>query len=60
MIATMTTSVAFIWFSTGNIKAVLWSGGFMVLVAVWAWRYPGSEEIHQSRKDAGKRVAWLK
>ena len=60
MLITMSTSVAFIWFSTGNIKAVLWSGGFMVLVAIWAWRYPGSHDEHQRRIDAGKKVAWLK
>ncbi len=60
MLITMSTSVAFIWFSTGNIKAVLWSGGFMALVAIWAWRYPGSHDEHQRRIDAGKKVAWLK
>jgi uncharacterized membrane protein YbaN (DUF454 family) len=60
MIATMSTSIAFVWFSTGNIKAVLWSGGFMALVAIWAWRYPGSEQEHQRRKDLGLRTAWLK
>jgi len=38
----------------------LWSGGFMALVAIWAWRYPGSEQEHQRRKDLGLRTAWLK
>ncbi len=60
MLITMSTSVAFIWFSTGNIKAVLWSGGFMALVAIWAWRYPGSVEEQKRRKKAGEKIAWLK
>jgi hypothetical protein len=60
MLITMSSSVAVLWFTTGNPKAVLWSGGFMALVAIWAWRYPGSHEEHKRRKDAGKRIAWLR
>ena len=60
MIVTMASSIAVMWFTTGNLKAIAWTGGFMVLVAIWAWRYPGSHEIHQARKDTGKRIAWLK
>ena len=60
MLLTMSSSIAVMWFTTGNLAAVLWTGGFMVLVAIWAWRYPGSEEIYQQRKAQGKRIAWLK
>ncbi len=60
MLVTMSSSLALMWFTTGNIKAVLWTGGFMALVAIWGWRYPGSEEEYQRRKDAGKKIAWLK
>jgi uncharacterized membrane protein YbaN (DUF454 family) len=60
MIAVMSSSLAFLWFTTGNPKAVAWSGGFMALVAIWAWRYPGSVEEYQRRKDAGKKIAWIK
>lgn len=60
MLVTMSSSLILMWFTTGNIKAILWTGGFMVLVAIWGWRYPGSEEIFQARKAAGKRIAWLK
>lgn len=49
MLVVMSSSLAFLWFTTGNIKALAWSGGFMALVAVWAWRYPGSEEEWQLR-----------
>lgn len=60
MILVMSSSLAFLWFTTENIKAVAWSGGFMFLVAVWAWRYPGSVEEQERRIKEGKRIAWLK
>jgi uncharacterized membrane protein YbaN (DUF454 family) len=60
MIGTMTISLIIMWFTTGNIAAILGSGLFMLLVAIWGWRYPGSEEEYQSRVTEGKRIAWLK
>lgn len=60
MIAVMSSSLAFLWFSTGNIKAVTWSGGFMALVALWAWRFPGTVEEHERRIKAGEKIGWLK
>lgn len=60
MLLTMSSSLAIMWFTTGNIKAILWTGGFMILVAIWGWRYPGSEEEYQQRLKEGKRIAWLK
>ena len=60
MLITMSSSVAVLWFTTGNPKAVLWSGGFMALVAIWAWRYPGSVEEHTKRIKKGYKVGWIK
>ena len=60
MVLVMASSLAFLWFSTENIKAVMWSGGFMALVALWAWRYPGSVEEQERRVKEGKRIAWIK
>jgi len=59
MIAVMSSTLAFTWFVSFNIKAVLFSGIFMALVAVWAWRYPGSVKEYQRRKDAGEKIAWI-
>ncbi len=59
MIIVMSSSVLFLWFTTENIKAVLWSGSFMLLVALWTWRFPGSVEEHQRRIDAGKKIGWF-
>lgn len=60
MIVTMTTTVLFLWLTTGNIIAVAWSASFMTLVAIWGWKYPGSLEEHDRRVAKGKKVAWLK
>ena len=60
MVIVMSSSLAFLWFTTYNIKAVLWSGGFMALVAIWAWRYPGSVEEQERRVRTGEKIAWLK
>ena len=49
MVLVMSSSIAFLWFTTYNLTAVLWSGVFMALVAIWAWRYPGSEEEWKKR-----------
>jgi len=37
----------------------VWSGGFMALVAIWAWRYPGTLNEYDRRVEQGKRVAWF-
>ena len=60
MIIVMSSSLAFLWFTSENIKAVMWSGGFMALVAIWAWRYPGSTIEWERRSDEGKKIGWFK
>ena len=60
MVIVMASSLAFLWFTTENIKAVAWSGGFMLLVALWAWRYPGTVEEHSNRLENNKKVGWFK
>jgi len=60
MIFVMSGSLAFLWFTTYNINAVIWSGTFMLLVAVWAWRFPGSLEEYNRRKENGEKIGWLK
>jgi len=60
MLLTMASSLCLMWFTTGNIKAIMWTGGAMLCCAIWGWRYPGSIEEHTRRKDAGQKIAWLK
>lgn len=59
MIAVMASSLLIMYF-TVPIKAVIYSGLMMAAVAVWAWRYPDSENEWQYRKDNGKKIGWLK
>ena len=56
----LASSLIFFWFTTYNVAAVAWTGGSMALVAIWAWRYPGSVEEQKRRKKAGEKIAWLK
>lgn len=60
MITVMASTVAFTYYATGNLNAVLYSGSFMALVAIWAWRFPGSMEEWETRKQSGKKIGWIK
>ncbi len=60
MILVMSSSLVILWVTTYNVKAVIYSGISMLLVAIWAWRFPGSVEEYQYRKDNNKRIGWLK
>jgi hypothetical protein len=60
MVITMCTSLTVMWVGTGNLAAIIWTGGFMLLCCIWGFRYPGSELEYQRRVDAGKRIAWLR
>lgn len=60
MIIVMSTTLAFTYYMTQNLAAVAWSGGFMAMVAVWAWRYPGSVEEYNRRLEQGERIAWFR
>jgi len=60
MLLVMCSSLAFLWITSGNVKAVLWSGAFMALVALWAWRFPGSIEEWDTRKKQGRKIGWIK
>ena len=60
MLVTMSTSLIFMWFATHNIRAIFYTGIFMLLVALWAWRYPDSIEEFEIRKTQNKRIGWIK
>lgn len=60
MAISMDASLLVIWFTTHNWKLVLGVGIAMLMCAIFAWRYPGSHEEYQRRKDAGEKIGWLK
>jgi hypothetical protein len=56
----MTVSLLVLWFTTYNINAIIGTGLFMLLVVIWAWRYPGSEQEYEKRVKENKRISWFK
>ena len=58
MLAMMSTSLIIMSF-TVPVRGVVYTGIFMLLVAIWAWRYPSSVEEHDARIVAGKKVGWF-
>ena len=58
MLATMSTSLIIMSF-TVPMRGVVYTGIFMALVAVWAWRYPSSVEAYDQRITDGKKVGWF-
>jgi len=60
MLAVMAATLLFVALTTGNIKAVMYSGCFMVFGAVWGWRYPGSPEEYQRRVANNEKIGWIK
>jgi len=60
MILVMSSTLAITYHATGNLKAVIYSGIFMALVAIWAWRFPSTVEEHARRKAEGKKIGWIR
>ena len=54
-------SLSLILMFAGGVKliGIISTAVFMALVAIWAWRFPGSVEEHQRRIDNGEKVGWL-
>ena len=58
MLAMMSTSLIIMSF-TVPVKGVVYTGIFMFVVAVWAWRFPGSVEEHDLRIKEGSKIGWF-
>jgi uncharacterized membrane protein YbaN (DUF454 family) len=55
-------SLSLVLMYTGGVKpiGIISTAVMMLLVAIWAWRFPGSVEYHQRRVDTGARIGWFK
>ena len=60
MVATMDASLLIMWFTTHNAQLVLGVGFAMLLVAVWALKYPSTPEEYEERKARGEKIGWFK
>jgi len=60
MLAMMSSSLIIMWFTGVKPIGILSTAVFMAIVAVWAWRFPGSVEEWQYRVDNNKKIGWLR
>jgi uncharacterized membrane protein YbaN (DUF454 family) len=58
MLAMMSTSLIIMSF-TVPVRGVIYTGIFMLCVAVWAWRWPGSVEEYDKRIAEGRKIGWF-
>jgi hypothetical protein len=59
MLGMMSSSLAIMYFTNVPERGIIYTGIFMLLVAVWAWRWPGSVAEHDRRIANGKKIGWF-
>ena len=59
MLAMMTTSLIIMFVTGVKPIGVISTAVFMALVAIWAWRFPGSVEEHDKRIAEGRKIGWF-
>lgn len=59
MIGMMSLSLVLMTLSGVKPVGIVSTAVFMLLVAVWAWRWPGSVAEHDLRIEQGKRIGWF-
>ena len=60
MLFMMSTSLCIMFFSGVKPVGIISTAAFMALVAIWAWRFPGSVDEYNRRIENGKKIGWLK
>jgi len=58
--AMMSSSLVIMWLTNVPVRGIMYTAAFMCLVAIWAWRFPGSVEEHERRKQNNEKIGWLK
>jgi len=59
MVITMDVSLIITYLTTGNLWLTAGLGLAMLLVAVWAWRFPSTREEADARVAEGKKLGWF-
>lgn len=59
MLAMMSSSLIIMWFTGVKPIGILSTAVFMAVVAVWAWRWPGSVEEYENRIAQGRKIGWF-
>jgi uncharacterized membrane protein YbaN (DUF454 family) len=60
MLFMMSTSLVIMYTTGVKSIGIISTAVLMILVAIWAWRFPGSVEEWEQRKAKGERSIWLK
>jgi len=59
MLFMMSTSLITMGLTNVPARGIIYTAMFMFVVAVWAWRFPGSVEAHEKRLAEGKKIGWF-
>ena len=59
MLAMMLSSLCIMYFTNVPQRGIIYTGIFMLFVAIWAWRFPGSIEEHDRRIAEGRKIGWF-
>ena len=59
MLGMMSLSLVLMYTGGVPLRGIYYTGAFMALVAVWAWRYPSSVAEHDKRIEAGRKIGWF-
>jgi uncharacterized membrane protein YbaN (DUF454 family) len=59
MLAMMSSSLLMMTFTGVPQRGIIYTAGFMALVAIWAWRYPSSVAEYDKRVAEGKKIGWF-
>ena len=59
MLAMMSTSLIIMWFTGVKPIGIISTACFMAVVAVWAWRWPGSVAEYETRIAQGRKIGWF-
>jgi len=59
MLAMMSTSLVIMYLTNVPVRGIIYTAAFMCLVAIWAWRFPGSVEEHDKRVAEGRKIGWF-
>jgi uncharacterized membrane protein YbaN (DUF454 family) len=59
MLVMMSSSLLIMFFTGVKPIGIISTAIFMAVVAVWAWRWPGSVEEYEKRIQEGRKIGWF-
>jgi uncharacterized membrane protein YbaN (DUF454 family) len=59
MLAMMSSSLIIMYFTGVKPIGIISTACFMAIVAIWAWRWPGSVDEHDKRIAEGRKIGWF-